>query len=1068
MAEDMTMNSSVETTVDPISDYCGDKMKARTKDAWDFLNALYENVEEGFLSVTCIASGDVPGGNRMTTRWFKPDDLATMAGYIEVQGKKYNTYIGLNPRYKDLGLYKRGGADDVSSLVAAYVDLDIKGPAHKEEDLPETEEEVYDFLNTLPLKPSIVVNSGNGIHAYWIFRDPILLNSPEIRDRARALVKSWEEQILAAAYEQHGWRFDAVADIARMLRAPLTTNFKTEDHEQSRMIVFNSCRYRPEDFMDVLPEGALDILFSDSIYSSYYSGSDADTSDADGEQSGIGQSGPEQDGVDVAGFSRLGKGSGRELIDSCIFLTYCEKHAATLPEPFWHAAISNLALTADGEKLCHEISKPYPNYSYAETERKYRTAVKADKPITCSYIHKRLCFDCEKFRGIPCGVKAPIGKIRDEGVNDAGHDAMDGDNGEEGGEEKGALTSATDKPMTEQPKAEKSAAEKSKALAKSRAKSTGSKSSASPEMHSPAVHSPAAHSPASDIKWETPIPFAERKVPPFPLDALPKPIAAYVSALAEATQTPVDMAASCSIAIMSVALQGKYQVEAKADWIEPVNTYVLIIMPPSERKSAVESAMVKPLTKFEMEENAKKKSLIIQNQSERRILERKQRAIEDQISKGKATQEDLEKISEEIASFKEVTPTRLYVDDITTEKLIQVLAENNGRAAILSTEGGIFDMLSGIYTKTVNIDVMLKGYSGDPIRVERVGRPSDFIPNPLLTVLLMGQPSVLTGIMTNVTFQGRGFTGRFLYCMPVSKVGSRRYRTKPIPPEVYQAYEDRIMNLLQDEYPGYAKYITFSPEADKMMESFSNEVEKQLKSDLSDLTNWAGKLAGNTVRIAGLLCRAERSFDHSPLENQELVVSGETMAKAIKISRYYLAHAKVAFSVLDDTQQMKDAKFVLRMLIKAAEDEKGIGEHNTCEGNVGDNAGDSNAGDSNTGAEKAYEKAGNKGKLSISKVSISKGFSRRDVMMLCRRLKNTDDVQKILDQLVEYGYIAQEPRTFYSGFGRPRTPRYYLNPIVLNDQELKRKLMDNGDGVVAAEETNRTEISGTAREESVS
>ena len=38
---------------------------------------------------------------------------------------------------------------------------------------------------------------------------------------------------------------------------------------------------------------------------------------------------------------------------------------------------------------------------------------------------------------------------------------------------------------------------------------------------------------------------------------------------------------------------------------------------------------------------------------------------------------------------------RLYVDDVTTEKLTSVLAENNGTAAIVSAEGGIFDMLAG-------------------------------------------------------------------------------------------------------------------------------------------------------------------------------------------------------------------------------------------------------------------------------------------------------------------------------------------------------------------------------------
>ena len=51
-----------------------------------------------------------------------------------------------------------------------------------------------------------------------------------------------------------------------------------------------------------------------------------------------------------------------------------------------------------------------------------------------------------------------------------------------------------------------------------------------------------------------------------------------------------------------------------------------------------------------------------------------------------------------------------------------------------------------MYTKTVNIDVLLKGHSGDSIRVDRIGRNSESIMNPSLSVLLAVQPNVLSGM----------------------------------------------------------------------------------------------------------------------------------------------------------------------------------------------------------------------------------------------------------------------------------------------------------------------------------
>lgn len=50
-------------------------------------------------------------------------------------------------------------------------------------------------------------------------------------------------------------------------------------------------------------------------------------------------------------------------------------------------------------------------------------------------------------------------------------------------------------------------------------------------------------------------------------------------------------------------MQGKYAVRPKADWQENLNTYCIAFMEPSERKSAVGVAMVKPLNKYEAKWN---------------------------------------------------------------------------------------------------------------------------------------------------------------------------------------------------------------------------------------------------------------------------------------------------------------------------------------------------------------------------------------------------------------------------------------------------------------------------------
>lgn len=825
----------------------------------EFLHTLYEKVGDGYIGVPHIENGKV------VTKWFQLSEIDEMADYVVEIGATNNTYYSVNPRKKQLPSYLRGGTEDVKCVVCMYSDFDVKSPAHKQKALPETREELIEFIDKeLPYKPSFLIWSGNGIHAIWLLEEPYEIEGDT--SYIAGILKGWESFVKNQARENHGWEFDSVADIPRMLRAPGTTNFKTEEKPMCEVLEYNNIRYKVEDFEEYMCE----VSAPARSVTSY---------------------------EPLDEFACMGTGSADELIGKCEFLQYCRDNAAELSEPKWHAAISNIAHTADGREKCHEISSPYPKYSYAETDKKYLNAVKADMPITCEHIRNTLGFKCK----CDCGVKAPIALIRD-GIS-------------------------------------------------------------------------------SQTKWEQPLSFDSFSVPEFPTESLPMPIRDFVEALAESTQTPVDMAACASLAVMSVCLQGKYKIRAKADWSEPLNTFVLNVMEPSERKSAVQNAMVKPINHYESEQNAAKAVEIEKSKTRKQILEQRQKALISQAVKGKVDMEEVDKVSEELATFKEEKPLKLYLDDVTTEKLTSVLADSDGKTAILSTEGGIFDTLAGIYTKNVNIDVILKGYSGDSIRVDRIGRQSESILSPALTMLLMAQPSVLSGLMSNGTFRGRGLTARFLYCIPTSKVGKRKYRSTCVPVDVAANYERCIRNLLEDEYEKEPEIITLSPEADVLIENFAEELEPLLKTEYADITDWAGKLVGNILRVAGLLCRASVYRCHDFLaDNTDLVVSEEVMKNAISIGRYFIEHARAAFSLMGADNTVKQSKYVLEA-IKGA----GLAE-----------------------------------------------CTRRDVMRLCRSFKKAEEVQPILDHLCDYGYLAVKEVGAYTGKGRPPALVYLVNPYIFN------------------------------------
>jgi len=65
----------------------------------------------------------------------------------------------------------RGLDDDIIIVNAFVADADVLGLAHKEQKLPPTKQEAMDVLNSLPKKPSVIIDSGYGLYMQINFRD---------------------------------------------------------------------------------------------------------------------------------------------------------------------------------------------------------------------------------------------------------------------------------------------------------------------------------------------------------------------------------------------------------------------------------------------------------------------------------------------------------------------------------------------------------------------------------------------------------------------------------------------------------------------------------------------------------------------------------------------------------------------------------------------------------------------------------------------------------------------------------------------------------------------------------
>lgn len=201
----------------------------------DFLKAIHPAGEVGAYSeLRLIRNGSVKQEFHVPY-----SDLIDSASQHDAEG--WDCYIGVLPRIRP-----SGKAEDTTPTTSVlWADLDNK---HLEGGHMAS----FLALHRAGLEPSILVDSGNGLHAYWLLRDPVAF-------RIASAAMQGLHKVIGS---------DHVHDAPRVLRLPGTRNHKAclgSLHEQGytghcmgkpvRLLKLEpSLRYRWQDFADFIPE----------------------------------------------------------------------------------------------------------------------------------------------------------------------------------------------------------------------------------------------------------------------------------------------------------------------------------------------------------------------------------------------------------------------------------------------------------------------------------------------------------------------------------------------------------------------------------------------------------------------------------------------------------------------------------------------------------------------------------------------------------------------------------------------------------------------------------------------
>lgn len=216
-------------------------MTDRIVTATDLIHALWRSAPLGTIWTT----------PSRTTHWFKIsgiDDHAApidrLAGHIERLGARADgaVYFGVHPctsiptTSSDGKPAKasavRSRVEYIHHIAALYAEIDCKDRGVSATSLAQE-------LQALRLPPSCIVDSGGGVHAYWLLDEPLVIaDNVEARTRAITAQRAW---VMFVGGD------DGAKDLARVLRVPGTWNHKYEPRRQVRIVDGNGRRYRLHD-----------------------------------------------------------------------------------------------------------------------------------------------------------------------------------------------------------------------------------------------------------------------------------------------------------------------------------------------------------------------------------------------------------------------------------------------------------------------------------------------------------------------------------------------------------------------------------------------------------------------------------------------------------------------------------------------------------------------------------------------------------------------------------------------------------------------------------------------------
>lgn len=322
---------------------------------------------------------------------------------------------------------KQATVSNIAYHRSYFVDIDC-GPTKFYKSKQEGVTALYAFCEHTGLPVPMLVDSGNGIHAYWMLGEDVPYNLwKPVGIRLKELTHEFGFQVDSSV----------TGDGARILRVPDTVN--TKDPSKSKRVYIKTTAEPISfaEFSQIVPpaitHNTLNLGQTDDLTKSLMGG-EYPPSKFEIILRKSRKFISNQEKVKVVSTDNEGnesivfKNKVFERCAGCAQVLYADEHRTTLEEPLWWAILSIAKACTDGAEAIHTISEGHPNYTVSETEEK---SSRFKGPRTCLEFQKdnpdicRGCIHKGKITSpIQLGKYVELASPTDNSIEDLAHESL--------------------------------------------------------------------------------------------------------------------------------------------------------------------------------------------------------------------------------------------------------------------------------------------------------------------------------------------------------------------------------------------------------------------------------------------------------------------------------------------------------------------------------------------------------------------------------------------------------------------------------------------------------------------